>query len=378
MPTSVPRWGTVARLKPRALFLGVVAPLLLLTNLSSLLHAQDAAPAAIRELAVGVTASPPFAMKSDDGNWQGISIELWRKTADDLGLRYRLVEKPRTADLIEGVADSSLDVAAAALTVTAARERRLDFTPSYFSTGFGIAVTAGGEASWMPVVRALTSFGFVQSIMALIALALLVGIVVWLFERRHNEQFGGGVARGLSSSVWWTTVAMTQRGIGNFGPRTLPGRAIAMFWMVGSIIAIAIFTASVTSVLTVKQLRGVVHDVGDLSEARVAAVRNTATEGALAQMQISATLYPTLREALLALRAGKIDAVVHDKPLLGWQVHQDFRSSVELLDVSFRPQQYAFALRPDFAQRKAVSVAMLDAVQSQWWEQMVYRYIGAR
>jgi ABC-type amino acid transport substrate-binding protein len=356
----------------------MAALLLLLARLDTPLHAQEATPSAERELVVGVTTSPPFAIKATDGSWQGISVELWRKIANDLDLRYRFVEKPHTADLIEGVAGGGLDVAAAALTVTAARERQLDFTPSYFSTGFGIAVSAGGEATWAPVLRALTSFGFVQSIITLIALALIVGIVVWFFERRHNEQFGGGVARGLSSSVWWTTVAMTQRGIGNFGPRTLPGRAIAMLWMVGSIIAIAIFTASVTTVLTVKQLRGVVHDVGDLSEVRVATVRNTATEGALAQMQISATLYPSLREALLALRAGTIDAVVHDKALLGWQVHQDFRTSVELLEVTFRPQHYAFALRPNFAERKAVSVAMLDAVQSRWWEQMVYRYVGAR
>ena len=69
---------------------------------------------------------------------------------------------------------------------------------------------------------------------------ITVGLTVWLPERRHNEDFGGGVARGLSSGVWWTTVAMTQRGAGNFGPRTMPGRAVAMLWMVGSIIAIAV------------------------------------------------------------------------------------------------------------------------------------------
>ena len=99
-----------------------------------------------------------------------------------------------------------------------------------------------------------------------IGLALLVGLMVWLFERRHNEEFGGGVAKGLSTSVWWTTVAMTQRAIGQAGPRTMPGRFVAMLWMVGSIIAIAVFTAGITSALTVRQLQGNVQGVTDLSQ----------------------------------------------------------------------------------------------------------------
>src|SRR6476620_6649974 len=90
---------------------------------------------------------------------------------------------------------------------------------------------------------------------------ITVGLIVWLSERPHNEDFGGGVARGLRSGVWLTTVAMTQRGAGNFGRRTMPGRAVAMLWMVGSIIAIAVFTAGITAALTVRQLHGTVREV---------------------------------------------------------------------------------------------------------------------
>lgn len=365
----------------RACFYRVLAVLfILLAHESAPASAQDVSgqPATERELVVGVKENPPFAMKAGDGVWQGISVELWRKVAADLKLRYRFEEVQQLSDLIEQTANGRVDVAVSALTVTSARERLVDFLPSFYTTGFGIAVPAGGEATWAPVIRAITSFGFIQSILALIGLALAVGIIVWFFERRHNEEFGGSVARGLSSSVWWTTVAMTQRGIGNFGPRTLPGRAIAMFWMVGSIIAIAIFTASITTVLTVKQLRGVVHDVGDLSEVRVGIVRDTATEDALAYMLVPSRGFPSLRDALLALRAGSIDAVVHDRPLLGWQINQEFRSSIELLDVTFNPQNYAFAVSPNSPLRKRISVSVLDAVQSGWWNKLLTSYVGVR
>lgn len=331
-----------------------------------------------RELIVGTKETPPFAMKTANGAWEGISIDLWRRLADEKQWRYRFVEVQTVPELINGVATSKFDVAVAALTITADRERVLDFTAAFFSTGLGIAIAAGGPPSWRPVVTALTSFGFAQAILALIGLALAVGLLVWLLERRHNEEFGGGIARGLSSSVWWTTVAMTQRGIGNFGPRTMPGRAVAMLWMVGSIIAIAVFTAGITSALTVKQLQGTVREVADLSGARVGAVNGTTAEDALVQLRVWPVTFPTPKDALTALRAGEVDAVVYDRPLLAWFVRQDFRSSLQLLDTTFEFQNYAFAVPLNSPLRKPIGSAVLDATQSPWWGQTVSRYIGTR
>jgi len=163
--------------------------------------AANAEDSSQRELVIGTKEAPPFAMKAADGTWQGISIDLWRRVADQLHLHYRFAEEPDVQGLIDGVAAGKFDVAVAALTVTAGREQILDFTQPFYATGLGIAVPAGGEASWLPIIRTMTSFGFAQAILALIGLALAVGFLVWLFERRHNEDFGGGVAKGLSSGV---------------------------------------------------------------------------------------------------------------------------------------------------------------------------------
>ena len=136
---------------------------------------------------VGTKEAAPFAMKNADGTWIGISIDLWRRIAEEKKIRYRLVETETVPQLIEGVAAGKFDVAVAALTVTAAREEILDFSAPFYTTGLGIAVASGGLANWAPVFRALTSFNFLQSVLALIGLALLVGLVVWLFERRQQR-----------------------------------------------------------------------------------------------------------------------------------------------------------------------------------------------
>jgi len=340
--------------------------------------ADTAGVASQRELVIGTKEAPPFAMKAADGAWQGISIDLWRRVADGLHLRYRFVEEPDVQALLDGVAAGTFDVAVAALTVTAGREQILDFTQPFYSTGLGIAVPVGGEPSWLPIIRTMTSFGFAQAILALIGLALAFGILVWLFERHHNEDFGGGLAKGLSSGVWWSAVAMTQRSTGNFGPRTVLGRIIAIVWMIGSIVTIAVFTASITSVLTVKHLQGTVHGVSDLSAVRVGALAGTSTEDTLSHMHIKYRKFTTLQDGLGALRAHKLDAFVYDRPLLAWGIQQGFSSSIELIDASFEPQEYAFAVPGNFPLRKTLDVAILDAIHSDWWKQTTFSYLGAR
>lgn len=331
-----------------------------------------------RELVVATKEAPPFAMKNADGSWGGISIDLWRHVADEQHLRYRFTEEPTVQALIDGVTNGRFDIAVAALTVTAARAQTLDFTQPFYVTGLGIAVPAGGEPSWLPIIHTLTSFGFAQAIKALVGLALAVGFLIWIFERRHNEDFGGGAARGLSSGVWWSTVAMTQRSAGNFGPRTLPGRVVAIVWMIASIVTIAVFTASVTSVLTIKHLQGAVHGVSDLSEVHVGAVAGTSTEETLSRLRISYRRFPTPQDGLKALRAHSLDAFIYDKPLLAWIVQQSFGSSIELIDTTFDQQEYAFAVPTDSPLERTINVAILNAVHSDWWEQTTARYLGPR
>lgn len=330
------------------------------------------------ELVVGTKEAPPFAMKAADGTWNGISIDLWRRVADELHLPYRFAEEPTVQVLIDGVTDGRFDIAVAALTVTAKRARIINFTQPFYTTGLGIAVPAGGEPSWLPVIRTMKSFGFAQAILVLVSLALAVGLLVWIFERRHNADFGGSATKGLSTGVWWSTVAMTQRHTGELGPTTLPGRLIAIVWMIVSIVTIAVFTASVTSVLTIKHLQGAVHGLGDLPTVRVGAVAGTSTEEALSRLRITYRKFATPQDGLNALRAHSLDAFIYDKPLLAWIIRQNFASSIELIDTTFDPQEYAFAMPSNSALERTINVTVLDAVHSDWWEQTIFRYLGSR
>lgn len=234
-----------------------------------------------RELAVGTKIAPPFAMKASDGSWSGISIDLWKEIAGRLGLKYNFVEEPTIQSLIATTAHGDYDLSVAAITITAERERVVDFSQPFYDTGLGIAVSTGNASVWHEIIRTMTSFGFLQAAGALIGIALAVGALIWVFEHRHNEDFGGGGAKGLGASIWWSAEAMTQASTGHRGPKTLGGRILAIIWMVVSIITIAVFTASVTSALTTRQIRGLVHGVEDLPAVRVGTIAGSATVSVL-------------------------------------------------------------------------------------------------
>ncbi|MEZ4785787.1 MAG: transporter substrate-binding domain-containing protein [Candidatus Kapaibacterium sp.] len=220
-------------------------------------------------LIVGTKDAPPFSMKGTDGEWEGISIDLWKDVAEEINLKYELRETDLHG-LIQGVADDSLDVAVAALTITADREKVLDFSHPYYQTGLGIAVRAGGSGGIFVVLKRLISLDFLSVIGGLLLVLLLVGFFIWLVERKKNpEQFGGGVAKGIGSGFWWSAVTMTTVGYGDKAPVTFVGRMIGLIWMFVAIIIISSFTAAIAASLTVSELETDVKGVGDLPRVRV-------------------------------------------------------------------------------------------------------------
>jgi polar amino acid transport system substrate-binding protein len=344
--------------------------------LTQRVQAQTQPSSDAHELVIGTKVAAPFAIKEADGTWRGISIDLWRRVADQMHLRYRF-EETSLSGLVDGVADGSLDAAVAALTVTGPRHRLVDFTQPFYGTGLGIAVKQDAGRNWWPIIANVLSFRFLGAVAALFAGSVAVGVVLWLVERRHNEHFGTH-RQGLGSSVWFSAAAMTQSAgaAGEKVPVTLPGRLLAIVWMVASVIVIASFTAALTSQLTLKQLHGAVQGEADLSSARVGAIAGTETTDYLRRQHIAYQTFADAEAGLSALKEGRIDALVYDRPLLLWLVRERYPDSLRVLNATFDPQYYAIALPQGSKLRLPIDLALLDAARSEWWHETVLAYLG--
>jgi polar amino acid transport system substrate-binding protein len=325
-------------------------------------------------MVVGTKIAPPFAMKSDNGTWSGISIELWRRIAADLHLSYRF-EEVSLDELIDGTAAHRLDAAIAAITVTAGRAESVDFTQPYYSTGLGITVRRVSVFDWMSLVKGLFSLSLLEMLLLLVTAAILVGFIVWLIERRHTEHFSGGVKHGLGSSLMWSARTLTQA-MPEKGPTTLLGRIIAVTWLAVAVTSVAVFTAGLTTYFTTHQLEGYVRGVQDLYSVRVGVVIDTSAVDYLRAERIRFRTFPNAEAGLKAVKDGSLDAFVYDKPLMSWLVQARYADSLQVLDVVFDQQNYAIALPISSPLREAIDRTMLHILGTQWWRDMTSRYLG--
>jgi len=329
-----------------------------------------------RVIRVGTKEAPPFAMKTEDGEWTGLGIDLWEHVAERLDLRFEYQERDLDA-LLEDVARGNLDAGIAAITITAAREKEMDFSFPFFSTGLGIAVPVQSEsAAWWKVAERFFSLEFLSVISVLGLVLLTAGFLVWLFEHRKNpEMFGGGLARGIASGFWWSAVTMTTVGYGDKAPASLGGRIVGLVWMFMSIIILSGFTASIASSLTLGELNTSIADLEDLRRHNVGSLRGSAGSKLLAKEHVGTMPYSSVEEGLAALASGKIGAFVHDAPLLRYEIAQRYRGRLEVVAKTVGRQDYGVALTQDSPLREPITRETLRFLKTDAWQRMQDKYL---
>jgi ABC-type amino acid transport substrate-binding protein len=278
--------------------------------------------------------------------------------------------------MLAAVADGSADAAVAAISVTPEREKSVDFTQPFYASGLGIAVPANKEIEWFFILRNIFTFRFLEAIGVLIAGAIIVGIAIWLIERRVTEHYAKG-AQGFGTSLWWSASAMAQAAAADKAPATLWGRLLGMLWLIASIVAVASFTAGITSHLAARRFAEVVRTSSDLAAVRTGSVPSTNAFDYLRSERIDVRSYPSISAGLKALKAGRLDAFVYDRPILEWNVHAGYIDDIQVLDKVFVRDNYAIALPKDSPLRTEIDVAMEEEMRNDWWQDLLVRYLGS-
>lgn len=328
-------------------------------------------------LTVGARHVPPFAIKYEDGTWDGMTIELWRRIAAKNHWRFQLEERS-LPELLQGLADGSLDVVAAALTVTAQRETVMDFSHPFHSSGLGIAVSKRGHRAWLTVLDRFTSWGFFKVLLGLCVVLFLAGSLVWFFERVHNpDQFGGDTPHGLGAAFWWAAVTMTTVGYGDKAPRTLGGRLVALVWMFTAVLMVSSFTAAVAASLTVEDLEGTVRNARDLTRVRVATLGATTSEQYLQERRIQYVVRGSAQTGLVDLDREQFDALLYDAPVLRYLIAREYSQRLEVLPGVFERQYYALGLRPGSPLRETVNHDLMEIIRQPAWQEVVTRFLGS-
>ena len=342
-------------------------------------------PAASSPMRIGVREQPPFAMEGPDGAWTGIGVDLWRLIAEREGYAYDWV----TLDggPVEAVASGAVDVVLP-VTPTAETEERIDFTHPYFTATLGAAGVS--RVNLVDTARAFVSWRFLRIVLAISALLLVVGAIVWLIERKANAAqfgtpedafegdpgFGRRAMRGLGSGFWWSGVTLTTIGYGDKAPVTTLGRAVAMIWMLIALAITSSLTASIVAATDISSA-GRLRIPGDLEGLSLGTVEESAAAAYLANEGLTFTTYPSVEEAMADTADGRIDAAIGPLPALQY-AREDGDLDLMISPSRAEPNLVSFGMAEGSDLVAPINAALLDLTTGSGWVELVERYAPDR
>ena len=369
--------GIIKRLTASSHPLSLCAILFWTFVVPSPLQADAGAGQLRAKIVVGTMRVPPFVLRSDDGQWSGLSIDLWKRIAEELKIPFEFREFDYDlAGLLDAVERGRVDAVIAAIPITQEGEARFDFTHPYFAAGLGIAVRGEPQGSLAGTMTGLFTYQFVVAVAALFGLLLFVGILIWLLERRQKSHFDSRPSHGIADGVWWAAVTMTSTGYGDKVPATLGGRVLAIVWMFASIFLVALFSATLASSFVVGRLKTGISGPDDLARVRVAAVSGTTGEQWLNAQGLNTRTYPFVIQAMKALQRGDVQALVYEKAILGYMIKEYGWNGLRVLPYTLAVREYAIALPNDSPIKKSINLALLKVIHGPKWKDIVQRYLG--
>ncbi|MEJ2729281.1 MAG: transporter substrate-binding domain-containing protein [Deltaproteobacteria bacterium] len=330
---------------------------------------------AARRLIVGVIVAPPLYMKTADGQWEGFSIDMWRAVAQHMGVSSEFRQYNSLEALLAALENGEIDVIPS-LPAELRYEVTMDLSQSYYKSGLAIAVPAEGAGyRWIGVIAKIFSADILMALGLLLLMCLAAGIIVCLFESRHNrEMFGEGIAKSIGQGIWWSIVTMTTVGYGDKAPKTTGGRTVAIIWMLFSIVFIAAFTAKITTSLTIGELQGKVRGFHDLYHARVGSISQSEAAIFLTNHGIAVMPFESVQEGLKDLAAKKIDAFVLNELVLKYLVKKKFPGRLQVLPAIFDEYFVVIALKEKSSLRKLINIALLKVMKTEKWSELLNRY----
>ncbi|TCK99960.1 amino acid ABC transporter substrate-binding protein (PAAT family) [Shimia isoporae] len=319
---------------------------------------------------------PPFAiLETENGSPEGFSVDLMRAIADDLGRSVSFAPAESFSAMLDAVKSEAVDGAIANISITAAREVEMDFSQPIFASGIQILMPA--EVSALGRVGGLLTREIGTAI--LIALGLLFGggMLMWIFERRHQPYFDRPAKDALFPSFWWALNLVVNGGFEERMPQSRPGRFFAVILVVASLFVVSVFVATITAAVTVEALQESVDSINDLDGRDVGTVIGSTSADFLNQREIRFTGYISPQEMLADFDAGTIDSVVFDGPILAYHVSSNPKSKARVIERVYRPENYGIALPSDSAMREEIDQSLLKLREDGTYDALIERWFGA-
>lgn len=339
------------------------------------------APNGVNDLAVATRVVPPFVIRDGSGELSGFSVDLWRAIASEAGIRSHLQPYSTLIELLDAVRSGGNPVGISAVSITAEREKTLDFSQPMFRSGLQIMVASegGGMLDWLNALLSPRLYAAIG--LALVAL-LVPAHVAWLTHRLSGSSHWP-VSRsywpGVAQAYRWTAEKVLLVAEGR--PGGAAGWLFNYIWTFTCLAAFASVTGLLASAMTLSSLRTDIKGPNDLAGKRVAAVSGSTAVPFLRALNASVMQYPNFVEAAAAVSNGADQhdapvAVVYDAPVMQYFVNNDATHKFSLVGAPFKTENYGVIFPLNSELRHSVNAALLKLTENGTYQQISEKWFG--
>uniref|UniRef100_A0A7M5UJ08 Fibronectin type-III domain-containing protein n=1 Tax=Clytia hemisphaerica TaxID=252671 RepID=A0A7M5UJ08_9CNID len=172
---------------------------------------------------------------------------------------------------------------------------------------------------------------------------VIVGFLVWIMEnpRLYNEgDFSTGALRGIFEGWYWAFVTQGSQGFGDFIPRRIQSRVLAMVW---SLIGIIMNSLIVGSLVTTLMSLNIQKDV-KLYGTKVAVMKDSIEENTAVRRNAEPVPKLSIEEMKRALLNGDVDAMLMDVYTLAEYPEITSSSEFDVKEIIHARKAYGFVL----------------------------------
>ncbi len=315
----------------------------------------------------------PFAILDGEVS-TGFSLELMRAIAEQLGRDVEFKFYDSFPAMLSSLDEGLHDGAIANISITAEREKFLDFTQPIFEGGIGVLLVEDGTSG--SFLSALWSREILITVVAALGLLFGSGLIMWALERRSQPYFDRTGGDGLFHSFWWSLNLVVNGGFEERVPQTRLGRMFAIVLVISSLFLVSIFVATITSKMTVEALLDSVETINDLEGQRVGTIAESTTAQFLRTRDLSYIGYESPTQMFAELQAGKLDAVVFDAPILSYYANTNFDPPTRLLPRIYRRENYGIALPANSGLAEDINQSLLLLRETGTYSDLVIDWFG--
>lgn len=331
-----------------------------------------------RPVQVGVHLSEPLVMKNKDGSLHGFDIDLVTDIANEAGCEVEFVET-EFSNVLAGVEDGTFDLGAGAITMTADRYDRMEFTLPYMESGLGI-LSHSKDLSWGAYIWLLLTSSVFPVVCGYLLFLVIDAHLIWGTERlfRKPEDDGPGtIAKeyfdGIEDAFYFAHVCATTMGFGDIVAKSVPGRVVVMLSSVVGITFAGVLLGEIGS-FTLNYDEAAPSSIEVLEDRPVAVKAGTTGERAarLAGAEVKTTT--TLAEALALFEAGEVEAVVSDYPVLNYYAYSTGTGIANRDAASV--EMYGYALPVQSTLRRSFDEALLIVLEDGRYEDTYQKWFS--